>query len=72
MIPFEAVDQHLVRWGAGGELIKRLPLKGISIENLMGPFQNKLNLPMFQLNLSLDWQSLRTLRLNEYRHLPVL
>ena len=68
-ITFEAVDQHLVCWRADGELIKRLPLKGISIENLMGSFLSQMNLPMFQLHLPLDWQSLRTLRLFEI--LPV-
>ena len=64
-ITFDAVDQHLICCGADGELIKRLPLKGLSIEILMGSFLSQLNLPMFQLHLPLDWQSLRALRLFE-------
>jgi hypothetical protein len=35
-ITFDAADQHLVCRAADGELIKRLPLKGLSIETLMG------------------------------------
>jgi transposase len=35
-ITFDAADQHLVCFAADGELIKRLPLKGLSIETLMG------------------------------------
>lgn len=64
-ITFDAADQHLVCCGADGELIKRLPLKGLSIKILMGSFLSQLNLPMFQLHLPLDWQSLRALRLFE-------
>ncbi len=64
-ITFDAADQHLVCWSAAGELIKRLPLKGLKKETLMGPFLTQLNLPVFQLHLPFDWQSLRTLRLFE-------
>jgi transposase len=64
-ITFDAADQHLVCCGADGELIKRLPLKGLSIETLMSSFLTQLNLPVFQLHLPFDWQSLRALRLFE-------
>jgi hypothetical protein len=64
-INFDAADQHLVCFAADGELIKRLPLKGLNIETLMGSFLSQLNLPLFQLHLPLDWQSLRALRLFE-------
>jgi hypothetical protein len=64
-ITFDAADQHLVCFAADGELIKRLPLKGLSIDTLMGSFPSQFNLPMFQLHLPLDWQSLRALRLFE-------
>lgn len=64
-ITFDAADLHLVGCGADGELIKRLPVKGLGIDTLMGSFLTQLNLPMFQLHLPLDWQSLRALRLFE-------
>jgi hypothetical protein len=64
-ITFDAADQHLLCFAADGELIKRLPLKGLCIETLMGSFSSQMNLPMFQLHLPLDWHSLRTLRLFE-------
>jgi transposase len=64
-IAFDAADQHLLCFDASGELIKRLPVKGLCIDTLMGSFLYQLNLPMFQLHLPLDWQSLRALRLFE-------
>lgn len=64
-ITFDAADQHLVCCGADGELIKRLPLKGLSSEILMGSLLSQWNLPMFQLHLPFDYQSLRALRLYE-------
>ena len=67
-ITFDAADHHLVCYAADGELIQRLPLKGLSTETLMGSFPTQLNLPMFQLHLPLDWQSLRALRLFEILH----
>ncbi len=64
-ITFDAADQHLVCWRADGKLIKRLPLKGLNTEILMGSFLTQLNLPVFQLHIPFDWQSLRALRLLE-------
>ena len=67
-ITFEPADQLLVCYAAGGELIKKLPIKGLAIDTLMGSFPTQLNLPMFQFHLPFDWQSLRTLRLFEIRN----
>ena len=46
-----------------GNLIGRLPIKGISRDALMGELAPYVNLPMFQFHLPFEWEDFRVIRL---------
>jgi hypothetical protein len=62
-ITFDASDQHLLCFNDVGEPVRRLPIKGITKEALMGDLAPYVNLPMFQLHLPFEWEDFRVLRL---------
>jgi transposase len=64
-ITFDATDQHLLCHDGAGDSIARLPVKGITVETLMGDLAPYVTLPLFQLCLPFDWGDQRTLRLFE-------
>ena len=64
-ITFDPADQHLLCYDAAGHLIKRLPIQGITVEDLMGELAAFARLPVFQLALPFAWDNQRVLRLFE-------
>jgi transposase len=64
-ITFEATDQQLLCHDDAGQLLKRLPIQGITGEALMGQLLAFERLPVFQLALPFDWDTQRVLRLFE-------
>lgn len=64
-ITFDASDQHLLCHDEAGTLIKRLPIRAITVENLMGELAAFEQLPVFQLALPFSWDDQRVLRLFE-------
>jgi len=64
-ITFDPSDQHLLCHDDAGQLIKRLPIHGITVEDLMGELAAFEHLPVFQLALPFDWDTQRVLRLFE-------
>lgn len=64
-IGFDPLDQHLLCHDEAGLLLRRLPIKGITKEALMGDLAPYASLPLFQLHLPFDWQDFRVLRLFE-------
>ena len=62
-ITFDLADKHLVCHSADGEQEKRLPLKGISVTDLMGEMGPLVNLDHFQLALPFTWDEWRVTRL---------
>lgn len=64
-VTFDPEDKHLIFRSADGERTKRLPLKGVSIANLMGEMGSLVNLNHFQLALPFTWDEWRVIRLCE-------
>ena len=64
-ITFDPADQHLVCLDEAGALAARCPVKGLTIEALMGTMAAYINLPMFQLALPFEWADLQPVRLFE-------
>lgn len=64
-ITFDPEDKCLVCHNQAGELLRRLPIKGITKQALMGQLAPYVTLPNFQLLLPFDWQEFRVLRLLE-------
>jgi len=64
-ITFDPADRCLVCHDEAGDFVARPPVKGISIEDLMGDLAAYSNLPMFQLALPFDWTDFRVIRLFE-------
>lgn len=64
-ITFQAADQHLLCHDEAGQLIKRLPIQGLTIDDLMGDWAAITRLPVFQLALPFAWDDQRVLRLFE-------
>jgi hypothetical protein len=64
-ITFDAADRCLVCRDEAGDLVARPPIKGISVEDLMGDLAAYANLPTFQLALPFDWTDFRAVRLFE-------
>lgn len=64
-ITFEATNQQLHCHDEAGQLVKQLPIQGITVDNLMGDELAFIHLPVFQLALPFDWDSQRVLRLFE-------
>ena len=62
-ITFDLENEHLVCHSADGEQEKRLPLKGISVTDLMGEMGPLVNLDHFQLALPFTWDEWRVTRL---------
>lgn len=62
-ITFDASDQQVIFHAEDGETAKRLPLKGLSVETLMGEMGPLVNLPAFQLALPFSWDEWRAVRL---------
>lgn len=64
-ITFDLGNEHLVCRSADGEQEKRLPLKGISVIDLMGEMGPLVNLDHFQLALPFTWDEWRVTRLSQ-------
>jgi hypothetical protein len=64
-ITFDPTDQYLVFYAPEGELRKRLPIKGLSVTDLMGELGPLINLHGFQLALPFTWDEWRVLQLCE-------
>jgi hypothetical protein len=64
-IPFDPQDKHLIFRSADGEQKKRLPLKGVTVIDLMGEMGPLANLDHFQLALPFTWHEWRVIRLCE-------
>ena len=64
-ITFDPDDKCLPCHNQAGELLRRLPIKGITKQALMGQLAPYVTLPNFQLLLPFDWQEFRVLRLLE-------
>ena len=64
-ITFDPSDQHLVCLDEVGELAARYPIKGLTLDALMGTMATYINLPMFQLALPFDWADFQPVRLFE-------
>jgi transposase len=64
-ITFNPSDQHLLCLNDAGDLVARLPIKGITAQCLMGSLAAFLTLPMFQLALPFEWKDLQAVRLCE-------
>lgn len=62
-IAFDPEDEHLIFHSADGEQEKQLPLKGISVTDLMGEMGPLVNLDHFQLALPFAWDEWRVIRL---------
>jgi hypothetical protein len=64
-ISFDADDQLLVCRSEKGQLVKRFPLRGLTINSLLGELEPFATLPTFQLALPFSWQAQRQVRLSE-------
>jgi hypothetical protein len=64
-ITYSPTDRHLVFYVPHGELRKRLAIKMLSKEDLMGELGPLANLHGFQLALPFTWNEWRVLRLCE-------
>ena len=64
-VTFDPEDKHLIFHSGDGERKKRLPLRGISISNLVGEMGPLVNLDCFQLALPFTWDEWRVIRLCE-------
>jgi transposase len=64
-ITFDPADQHLVCRDETGEQEKRLPLKGVTVNDLMGECGPLFSLPGFQLTLPFSWTDWHAVRLYE-------
>jgi hypothetical protein len=64
-ITFDATDQQLVFYSEVGELIRSLPIQGVTPDTLMGELGPLVSLPMFQLALPFSWDDWRVTRLYE-------
>lgn len=65
VLTFDASDQHLLFVAQDGRLTKRLPIKGITREILLGELERLLRLQPSQLPLPLSWHDWRMIRLSE-------
>jgi hypothetical protein len=61
-VTFDPADQHLVFHAADGKETKRLPIKGVTPEALMGEMGPLVGLPAFQLALPFTWNEWRVIR----------
>jgi hypothetical protein len=61
-ITFDPTDQHLVCVAEKAQLVKRLPIKGLTLDALMGELVPFLTLPEFQLALPFSWETQRGVR----------
>jgi transposase len=64
-ITFDPADHHLVFYAPAGAMNKRLPIKGLSIADLMGELGPLAHLHQFQLALPFTWNEWRVIRLCE-------
>jgi hypothetical protein len=64
-ITFDPADAHLVCHDAAGQALKRLPIRHLTRPDLIGQFATSVNLPLFQLELPLDWHAIHAVRLFE-------
>lgn len=64
-ITYDPTDRHLVFYVPQGELRKRLPIKGLAKEDLMGELGPLVNLYGLQLALPFTWNEWRVSRLCE-------
>ena len=62
-IIFDPTDNMLVFFSPDAENVKRLPIKGITHQDLMGEMSPILTLPVFQLALPFSWDEWRLTRL---------
>lgn len=64
-VTFQPTDQHFVSLDEAGQLVKRMPIKALTIEALMGELAPFVTLPEFQLCLPFTYQAQRAVRLFE-------
>ena len=64
-ITFDPQEKQLIFRSADGEQEKRLPLKGVSVADLVGEMGPLVNLDHFQLALPFTWDEWRVIRLCE-------
>ena len=64
-ITFDPQEKQLIFHSADGEQEKRLPLKGVSVADLVGEMGPLVNLDHFQLALPFTWNEWRVIRLCE-------
>lgn len=64
-ITFDPADQHLLFFAPDGNLQRRLPIKGITKADLMGPLGPLVQLHGFQLALPFSWHDWQVLQLCE-------
>lgn len=64
-ITFEPLDQHLVFHAPDGDLTKTLPIKGLSVPDLLSELDPLVHLHLFQLALPFTWNEWRVLQLCE-------
>lgn len=64
-INFDASDQHLIFQADSGQLTRRLPIKGITCETLIGDLEPLIRLQSPQLALPFSWHDWRVIRLSE-------
>jgi transposase len=62
-ITFDMSDQHFVFRSASETPLRRLPIQGVTVPELLGELGSLVGLPAFQLALPLSWDAWRTLRL---------
>jgi transposase len=64
-ITFDPDDRHLVCLNDAGDRQARCPIKGLTLDTLMGTMASYINLPTFQLALPFDWADFQAVRLLE-------
>lgn len=63
-ITFDPADQHLLFHSSDAQLIKRLPIQGLTKQALIGEMGPLVDLPAFQLALPFSWPEWRTAQLS--------
>ncbi len=63
-ITFDPLDQHLL-FALADNVLKRLPIQGLTLPHLMGELDPLVRLPLFQLALPFSWEDWRVIRLCE-------
>ena len=64
-ITFDPDDQHVICLNEAGDRQARCPIKGLTLDTLMGTMASYINLPVFQLALPFKWADFQAVRLFE-------